>query len=212
MNPHIPKWAPTLGVGVLIDSWILGSDCRGQNPLDGRVIYIIKKLLKLRCLKLGLHDPFGCLKHKLWLKERSGVNWQFDSWPLKIKNQPNFLACRWRATYLRKPLDKGYNFALDLISIRGLHTKLWGPKFRESQLWEFQDSHLGVPEQNAIWMWASWKGTKYTTRGKVVAFPKSRLWWILWVRVCPCFFLAPKVLQLCTTNLLFGFVQVCVSD
>jgi len=27
-----------------------------------------------------------------------------------------------------KALDNGYNFVLDLISIRGLHTKLWGPK------------------------------------------------------------------------------------
>jgi hypothetical protein len=25
---------------------------------------------------------------------------------------------------------------------------------RESQLWEFQDSHLGILGQNAIWMWA----------------------------------------------------------
>jgi hypothetical protein len=25
-------------------------------------------------------------------------------------------------------LDEGYNFGLDLILIRGLHTKLWGPK------------------------------------------------------------------------------------
>jgi hypothetical protein len=22
MNPHTPKWAPTLGVGVLVDFWI----------------------------------------------------------------------------------------------------------------------------------------------------------------------------------------------
>jgi hypothetical protein len=29
---------------------------------------------------------------------------------------------------LEKTLDKGYNFALDLISIEGLHTKLSGPK------------------------------------------------------------------------------------
>jgi hypothetical protein len=36
--------------------------------------------------------------------------------------------CRWRATYFWKALDKSYNFALDLISIGGLHTKLWGPK------------------------------------------------------------------------------------
>ncbi len=36
--------------------------------------------------------------------------------------------CRWRAIYCWKTLDKGYNFALDLISIEGLHAKLWGPK------------------------------------------------------------------------------------
>jgi len=36
--------------------------------------------------------------------------------------------CRWHATYYWKALDEGYNIALDLISIGGLHTKLWGPK------------------------------------------------------------------------------------
>jgi hypothetical protein len=34
----------------------------------------------------------------------------------------------WCVTYRWKVLEEGYNFALDLISIRGLHTKLWGPK------------------------------------------------------------------------------------
>jgi hypothetical protein len=32
-------------------------------------------------------------------------------------------------TYRWKALDEGYNFALDLISIGGLHAKLWGSKF-----------------------------------------------------------------------------------
>jgi len=35
---------------------------------------------------------------------------------------------RCHATYRWKALDEGYSFALDLISIRGLHTKLWRPK------------------------------------------------------------------------------------
>jgi hypothetical protein len=35
---------------------------------------------------------------------------------------------RWHATYHLKALDKGYNFALNLIVIRGLYTKLWGSK------------------------------------------------------------------------------------
>jgi hypothetical protein len=32
--------------------------------------------------------------------------------------------CRWRAKSFWKYLDKGYNFALDLISIEGLQKKL----------------------------------------------------------------------------------------
>jgi len=29
---------------------------------------------------------------------------------------------------VEKLATKGYNFALDLISIKGMHAKLWGPK------------------------------------------------------------------------------------
>jgi hypothetical protein len=70
----------------------------------------------------------------------------------------------------------------------------------------------GKLEQNAIWMWASWRGTKYIIRGKVVASPKSRLWWVLWIRICPWFVLTPKVLQLCTNQLVVWFVQIRVND
>jgi hypothetical protein len=58
-------------------------------------------------------------------------SWQFDSRPLKVGNRPDFLACRWRETYRWKALDQGYNFAIDLIVIRGLHTKLLCPKVME---------------------------------------------------------------------------------
>jgi hypothetical protein len=50
------------------------------------------------------------------------------------------------------------------------------PKLQKFQLWEFQDSHLGVLGQNDIWVSVPWPGTKYTLRGKLVASPKSRLW------------------------------------
>jgi len=36
--------------------------------------------------------------------------------------------CRYRATYRWKAFDEGYNFASNLISITGLHAKLWDPK------------------------------------------------------------------------------------
>jgi hypothetical protein len=81
--------------------------------------------------KMGLHDPFEFLKHKLWPKKGRESNCQFDSRPLKVRNFPNFLTCKWHATYLSKDLDKGYNFFLNLISIRGLKKKLLTPKVEE---------------------------------------------------------------------------------
>jgi len=78
--------------------------------------------------KMSSHDQFGHLKHKLWPKE--GLEVKLTIWFPTTKSQksPNFLACRWCATYLWKTLDEVYNFTSDLISIRGLHTKLWAPK------------------------------------------------------------------------------------
>jgi hypothetical protein len=58
-------------------------------------------------------------------------NWHFDSRPLKVRNRLNFLVCRCRVTYHWKALDEGYKFAINFISIKGLHTKLWGPKIVE---------------------------------------------------------------------------------
>jgi hypothetical protein len=42
--------------------------------------------------KMGSHDPFGYLKHKLQPNEGS----------LKIKNHPDFLACMCCATFVEK--------------------------------------------------------------------------------------------------------------
>jgi len=36
--------------------------------------------------------------------------------------------CRWRATYLWKALNEGYNFSSYFTLIEGLHTKLWAPE------------------------------------------------------------------------------------
>ncbi len=132
MNPHTPKGASTLGVGVSMDSWrtpeCSESNCKGQKSMDWRVFYIIEKILKLRCIKWARMTHLDIWNTSYGQKKGQESNWQFDSWPLKVKNRPNFLMYRWRATYYWKALDKGYKFTLDLISIRGLHAKLWGPK------------------------------------------------------------------------------------
>jgi hypothetical protein len=54
--------------------------------------------------------------------------------------------CRCHTTYRWKALDKGYNFALDLISTRGLHTKLWAPKVLRVPTLTILGLPLGSPE------------------------------------------------------------------
>jgi hypothetical protein len=125
--------------------------------------------------------------------------------PLKVGNCPNFLACRWNATYHWKELDKGYNFSLDLTSIKGLHTKLWASKVARIPILRFFGLSFWGP--GTKWhLGASLvvRHRKYY-KGKMVASPKSRSWWVLWVRVCLWW---PKVFQLCTlTNLLFDLCR-----
>jgi hypothetical protein len=81
------------------------------------------------------------------------------------------------------------------------------PKSQESQLWEFQDFHLGVLEQNDIWVLVPWPGIDYTIKGKVMASPKFGPWWVLWIHVCPWFVCAPRCSNYALTNLLFGLCR-----
>jgi len=79
--------------------------------------------------KMGSHDPFEHLKHKLWPKERSGIKlvvWLPTTKSQELTRSPCVqVACD---IPLESSLNKGYNFVWDLILIRSLHTKLWGPK------------------------------------------------------------------------------------
>jgi hypothetical protein len=57
-------------------------------------------------------------------KKGQELNWQFDSRPLKVGNQPDPGACRWSAIHCWKALKESYKFSLDLIPIEGLSKKL----------------------------------------------------------------------------------------
>jgi hypothetical protein len=155
--------------------------------------------------KMSFHDPFGILKH--FCKS----NWQFDSRSLKVENRLDFFVCRWRATYHWKILTR-VTTLLDTSPQLEVFTQSYGPpKSWESQFREFRDSNLGVPRQNDIWMLASWPCTNNIIKEKVVASPKFRPWWVLWVCVCMWFIHAPKVFQLRTNQLIVWFVQVHVN-
>jgi hypothetical protein len=133
--------------------------------------------------KVGSHDPFGHLKHKLWPKERPKVKLAIWLPTTKSQESPNFLVFRWRMTYHWEALNKGYNFVSNLISIGGLHTKLWDPKVVGVPTLAISWLPFGSLRTKCHWMWALWRGTKYTIRGKVVASPKSGPWWVLWIRI-----------------------------
>jgi hypothetical protein len=128
MNPHTSKGASTLGVRVPVDFQIFRERSEGSKINGLKISLYHEKLLERTCLK------WACMIHlDIWntsygQKKRRKSNWQFDYRSLKVKNHPNFLACKWRATYRWKDLDEGYNFASDFISIGGLHVKLWAPK------------------------------------------------------------------------------------
>jgi hypothetical protein len=137
--------------------------------------------------KMGSHDSFEHLKHKLWPKE--GPEVKLAVWLPTTKSwESTQFPCVQVACHI--PLERsrqGLQLFFGLHFNRRSSHKVMGPQTRGSP----------NPGQNAIWMWASWKGTKYTIRGLVVASPKSGLWWVLWIRVCPWLVLTPKVLK-CT--------------
>jgi hypothetical protein len=160
--------------------------------------------LEPRCLKWARMTHLNIWNTSYGQKKGRESNCQFDSRPLKVKNRPNFVACRSRATYVWKDLDKSYNFASNLISIEGRHAKLWGPKVARVPTLAISGFPFGSLRTKCH-LWASWRGIEYTIRGKVVASPKSRLWWLLWVRVGPWLVLTPKMFQLCTNQLVVWF-------
>jgi hypothetical protein len=155
------------------------SNFRGQNSMACDVLYIIGKLLEHKCLKWAFNAHLYIWNTSYGQKKGWESNWQFDSQPLKVGNQPDFHACRWRATYRWKALDEGYNFALNLISIRGLHAKLWRLKVARVLTLVISGLPFGNPGTKNHLDVGPWRGAEYNIRGKVVASPKSGLWWVL---------------------------------
>jgi hypothetical protein len=116
VSPHTPKWTPTLWIGVMMDSQIFRKWFEGSKVDTS---YGQKKGQESKC--------------------------QFDSWPIKVKKHPELHMCGRLATYCWKALDKGYNFFLQLTSIKGLHKTLCVSKWRKFEFWKLHEKHhLGV--------------------------------------------------------------------
>jgi hypothetical protein len=159
--------------------------------------------------KMGSHDPFGYLKHKLWPKEGPGV--KLPIWLPTTKSQElaQFICVQVACNILLERSWRGIQLCLKPHLERRFVKQVMGLQSCGSPNFEnFRIPNLGVSGQNNIWVLVPWLGTNNTIRGKVVASPKFGPCWILWIHVCPWLVYAPKVLQLCSNQLV---VWVCAS-
>jgi len=158
------------------------------------VSYIIEKLLEHTCLKWAHIAHLDIWNTSYGQKKGWESNWQFDSWPLKVGNRPNSLACRWRVTYRWKALDKGYNFALDLIYIGGFLAKLCGLKVVGIPTLAISGLPLGNPGTKTHLDVGPVGGHRVYYKGEGGGFPKSVC------PSCPWLVLTPKVRQPCINH------------
>jgi hypothetical protein len=162
------------------------------------VIYIIGKLLKRKCLKWAHITHLDIWNTSYGQKKGLESNCQFHSRLEKVRNRPDLLICRWRATYHWKAFNESYNFSLNCTLIRGLLAKLWGSKVAGVPIGAIpglppgEKSHLdvGPVERCRIYY-----------KGEGGGFPQVRAVVSLVCLCCPWLVLAPKVLQLCSNHL-----------
>jgi hypothetical protein len=98
MNPHTPKWAPILRVGVPMDSQIFRGRLQGSKLIGLKSPLYHWKSLGLRCLKWACMTHLGTYNTSYDQKKGRESNCQFDSQLLKLKNRPYSLVFMWCAT------------------------------------------------------------------------------------------------------------------
>jgi hypothetical protein len=188
-------------------------DFRGQNSMAWGVLYINEKLLKCKYLKWARIAHLDIWNISYGQKKGQESNWQFDSWPVKVGNRPDLRAWKWHAKYRWKALDEGYNFALDLISIKGLLAKLWRPKVVGVPTLAISGLPLGSPGTKSHLYVGLVERCKVYYKGEGGGFPQVQAVVSLMCPCCPWLVLAPKVLQLCTNHLVLVLCRsVWVSE
>jgi hypothetical protein len=151
--------------------------------------------------KMGSHDPFRHLKHKLWPKERPGVKLVVWLSTTKSQKSTQFTCVQVACNILLESFRRGYNFALEFNSIRGLHMKLWAPKVVEVPTLAISRLSLGSPGSKCHLDVGLMERHLVYYKGEGGGFPQ------VWAMVslvnlsCPWLVLAPKVFQLCTNHL-----------
>jgi len=163
---------------------ILENNFRGQNSMACDVLYIIGKLLECRCLK---HARIFHLD--IWntsYGQKKGWESKLPVWlpTRKSRESTQFTCMQTTCNILSESSQQGLQLCFRPHADLRFACKVMGLQSRGSPSWrDFKTPTWESQERKAIWMSALWRGAKYIIRGKVVASPKSRPWWVLCVRV-----------------------------
>jgi hypothetical protein len=118
---------------------------KAQNTSHWGVLGVIGKVLKCRCPKWPRIGHLDIYSPSYEQKKGRESNWQFDSRPLKVGNQPVPDVRSGSATWRWKALFEGYKFGSDLIPIEGRGEELQSPKVPRVQTETISGLHFGSP-------------------------------------------------------------------
>jgi len=188
-------------------------DCRGQNTTHWGVLYIIGKLSKCKCRKWARMGHLDICNTHYGKKKGRESNWQFNSRPLKVRNQPDLGACRWSVIHCSKALEETYKFSLNLIPIGGLNKELWLHKVSGVQIRTISGLLLGSPGTKNYLDVGAVKRRREYYMGEGGGFPR------VWAMVSLVSLESPVacfntkgVPESELTNLLVGLTQVRVNN
>jgi hypothetical protein len=140
--------------------------------------------------KVGSHDPFGRLKHKLWPKERSRV--KLAIWLLTTKSRKStwfpYVQVAWDMSL--ESSWRGLQICLKTHLNRRFVNKFMGPQSRKSPNFGNLDVSFGTKCHLDV---GFVKKHIVYYKGKVAVSPKFGPWWVLWVQVCLWLVLTPKM-------------------
>jgi hypothetical protein len=138
-----------------MNSWIFRWKFQGSALINSNIFLYHWKAIENFISNMGLNYPFGHLKHKLWSKERIGV--KLTIWFPTTKSQEStrfprvqaawdisLQSSRWGIKICFRP-HCNRRFACTVMDPKVVGISIVGI--------------LGLPGQNAIWMWPPWRGT-----------------------------------------------------
>jgi len=148
-------------------------DSKAQNTSHWGVLGVIGKVLKRRYRKWPRIGHLNIFSPSYGQKKGRESNWQFDSRPLKVGNRPFPDVRIESATWRWKDLDEGYNFGLDLVTIRLGSRELQAPKVSGLQLGQFRDN-FGIP----TWESREKEPFGYSLGGETQRILYGGRWWL----------------------------------